>query len=164
MKELSLYKSYGYSFMPKLAFDFVSMIEKQAGVVYQSMGLIIPVITSSTLVLIATQQKASLLEIARRLDIPHQLAAQRVKTLLKLQVISADKDNSDKRRTNYQLTAMGQQQHQLLLTYLQHADKVFAALTIELGVDLMAVLTAANSSFVERPLTSRIHQGELHHD
>ena len=159
MKELSLYKNYGHSFLPKLAFDFVSMVEKQAGAVYQDMGLVIPVITSSTLVLIANQEKASLLEIARGLGIPHQLAAQRVKALLKLHVIDADKDNADKRRTNYQLTASGNQQHQLLLTYLSHADKVFAALTEEFGVDLMAVLTAVNKSFAERPLASRIREG-----
>ncbi len=159
MKEMNLYKHYGHSFMPKLAFDFVSIVEKQAGAVYQRMGLVIPVITSSTLALIADQEKASLLEIARGLNISHQLAAQRVKTLLKLNVIVADKDNTDKRRTNYQLTALGVQQQQLLLTYLSHADKVFAALTEEFGVDLIEVLTAVNQSFTERPLASRIREG-----
>ncbi len=161
MKDMHLYKNYGHSFLPKLAFDFVSMIEKQAGIVYKQMELIIPVITSSTLILIADQGTASLLEIARGLGIPHQLAAQRVKALLKLQVIVADKDSADKRRTNYQLTTLGTQQHQVLLTYLEHADKVFAALTEEFGVDLMEVLSAVNKSFVERPLANRIREGGI---
>lgn len=161
MEDMHFYKNYGHSFLPKLAFDFVSMVEKQAGIVYQQMELIIPVITSSTLILIAEQGTASLLEIARGLGIPHQLAAQRVKALLKLQVIVADKDSADKRRTNYQLTTLGTQQHQILLTYLDHADKVFAALTEEFGVDLMEVLTAVNKSFVERPLANRIPEGGI---
>ncbi|WP_462152242.1 hypothetical protein [Pseudoalteromonas xiamenensis] len=161
MKEQSLYESYGHSFMPKQAFDFVSLIEKQAGVVFQWMGLIIPVITASTLTLIAEKKSISLLEIARGLGIPHQLAAQRVKTLLKLNIIVGDKDESDKRRTNYQLTPLGEQQNHLLINYLFHADRVFSALTEEIGVDLMAALKAANQSFEERPLTERISEGRV---
>ncbi|MFQ3191140.1 MAG: conjugal transfer/entry exclusion protein [Paraglaciecola sp.] len=85
---------YKRSFTPKLAWDFASFMEKQAVPVYEQFGLTIPDITSSTLCIIAEYKKASLLEVASALKISHQLAAQRVKTLLQLGIICIEKDRA----------------------------------------------------------------------
>lgn len=143
-------------FMPKLAYDFASLIEKQAKPVYETMGLIIPVITSSTVVFIFENKTASLLDIARGLEITHQLASQRVKILLKLGIIQAFKDTSDKRKTNYQLTEFGIEQSKVLSSYLDKASLVFSELNEELGCDLMELLFKVNNSFQVNSLQSRI--------
>ena len=83
----------GYT--PKQALDFSSLMEKQAKPVYERMGIIFPVITSSTVNFIAEFKTVSLLEIARGLNIPHQLASQRIKILLKLDIVSPHKDPQD---------------------------------------------------------------------
>lgn len=67
-------------------------MEKQAAPVYEQFGLTIPVITSSTLCIIAEYKKASLLKVTSALKISHQLAAQRVKTLLQLGIVCTEKD------------------------------------------------------------------------
>lgn len=143
-------------FTPKLALDFASLIEKQAKPVYERMGLIIPVITSSTVVALMEHETLSLLDIARYLEVPHQLASQRVKALLKLNVISAFKDSSDKRKTNYQLTEIGIEQGNILMDYLNQADLVFEELNKELGLDLKSFLTQLNKSFEATTLEQRI--------
>ena len=160
VKELNLPQRYKRSFTPKLAWDFASVMEKQAAPVYGKLGLEIPVITSSTLCLIAEQKQASLLEVARALGITHQLAAQRVKTLLQLDIIFADKDKSDKRRTNYALTAKGQKQNTLLGQYLRQAEQAFLELNEELNIDLMLLLEKVNTCFAKRSLGQRIFKEE----
>lgn len=156
MNNLSLPLRYKRSFTPKLAWDFAATMEKQAAPVYQQFGLIIPVITSSTLCFIAEHKKSSLLEIARALGTTHQLAAQRVKILLQLELISADKDPDDKRRTNYTLTAKGVKQNELLDKYLLQAEQAFIELNQELELDLMLVLEQVNSCFAKRSLLERM--------
>ncbi|WP_448568044.1 hypothetical protein [Thalassotalea ganghwensis] len=147
-------------FLPKEAFDFASLMEKQAKPVYEEMGIVIPVITTSTLVLIQQLKVASLLDIARGLNISHQLAAQRIKSLMKLQLLYAEKDVSDKRKTNYSLTELGEAQAQLVSAYLDQADQVFAELNIEFGRDLMKLLKQVNQSFVKKTLQQRIYSEE----
>lgn len=142
-------------FTPKLALDFSSLIEKQAKPVYEQVGLIIPVITSSTVVVLIEREAASLLDIARELDIPHQLVSQRVKALLKLSVICAYKDPHDKRKTNYQLTEFGIAQGNILMDYLDQADLVFEELNNELGLDLKSILKQLNKSFELTTLEQR---------
>ena len=144
----------GYT--PKQSLDFSSLMEKQAKPVYERMGIIFPVITSSTVNFIAEFKTVSLLEIARGLDIPHQLVSQRIKILLKLDIVSAHKDPQDKRKTNYKLTQLGVAQNELFAAYLSSADKVFNELDAELGVDLMALLSLVNKSFANKSLEQRI--------
>jgi DNA-binding MarR family transcriptional regulator len=156
MKKLNLPPRFKRSFTPKLAWDFASSMEKQAAVVYEKMGLIIPVITSSTLCFISEQKKVTLLEVSRALGISHQLAAQRVKTLLQLDIILASQDPSDKRRTNYLLTAKGHKQNKLLDTYLIQVEQTFIELNEELDIDLMLLLEQVNNCFAKCSLYQRI--------
>lgn len=133
-----------------------SLMEKQAAPVYEQFGLTIPDITSSTLCIIAEYKKASLLEVASALKISHQLAAQRVKTLLQLGIISTEKDQSDKRRTYYSLTAKGRKKNKLLNGYLIKAERAVLALNQELGIYLMQLLVKVNQSFSKLSLYQRI--------
>lgn len=150
----------GRGFTPKLAMDFASIMEKQAKPVYESIGIVFPVITSSTVSVIDKNQSASLLDVARALDVPHQLAAQRIKKLLKLNIISPHKDIEDKRKTYYQLTEFGKTQSELLNFYLSKADNVFSDLNDEIGIDFMALLQQVNESFKARDLFQRIFSEE----
>ena len=148
--------NYKRSFTPKLAYDFASLIEKQAAPVYEKLGLTIPVITSSTLYVIAEYERASLLEVSSALGVVHQLASLRIKTLLKLGIISTEKDMSDKRRTYYSLTAKGRAQNMLLNEYLIKAEHAFLELNRELDIDVMKLLEQVNQSFAKQSLYQRI--------
>ena len=145
------------AFTPKLALDFVALIEKQAKPVYESMGIEFPVITSSTVHMLGHYQQASLSDIAKALDISHQLASQRVKSLLKLAHITPEKDAFDKRRTIYKLTKLGIEQHKLLLKYLAVTDSVFEKLNSELNVKFNMLFNELHASFSGNSLMQRIN-------
>lgn len=149
-----------YAFTPKAALDFAFLIEKQAESVYKKLGIHFPVITSSTVHHIGTAKEASLVEIARALEISHQLTSQRVKTLIDLDIIEANKDSQDKRRTVYSLTRSGKRQFTKLCDYLDKAEAVFVELNQELEVDFLELLKRAKLAFLERTIYQRIFSEE----
>jgi DNA-binding MarR family transcriptional regulator len=131
------------AFMAKRVFDLHLLILKQAEQVYTDRGIVFPVSVSSTVLFIASVKGASLAAIARALGHPHQLIAQRVKTLLKLGLVIGRQDSHDKRRTFYKLTKAGQKQSELLNDYCTEAAIAFNHLSAELGVDLHQLLDRA---------------------
>ncbi len=144
------------AFTGKMALDLAYLIEAQAEGVYVQRDIIFPVIASSTMLFMDSVESASLLEIAKALGHPHQLVAQRIKTLLNLKLLKAKGDASDKRRTLYSLTSAGRIQTQRLKDYCADASLAFIALSAELGVDLQHVLRNARVNLKQTPLGKRI--------
>ena len=143
------------AFTAKMAYDFAMLVGRQAESVYQSMGIAFPVTVSSTVLYLTKVKASSLAEIARALDHPHQLIAQRLKTLLKLELIESKPDPSDRRRTEYRLTKKGKSQGKHLQKYCSEADGIFSDLSTELGVDLLAALRNAHAALQDVPLSRR---------
>ncbi|MFC7049405.1 MarR family winged helix-turn-helix transcriptional regulator [Emcibacter nanhaiensis] len=143
------------AFTGKMALDFAMLISRQAETVYEDRGIEFPVIVSSTLLCLAEVGSASLVEIARTLDHPHQLVAQRVKTMAKLDLITSAPDPDDRRRTIFRLTPKGWQQANLLKDYRRDAALVFSALSEEVSADLLALLHQAVTALKDKPLADR---------
>ena len=143
------------AFTPKMALEFAMLSQKQAESVYEKEGITFPVSASSTVLYLTKVKSASLLQIARALNHSHQLIAQRLKTLSKLELIDSMPDPDDGRRTAYQLTRQGREVSARLQTYLDVAGDVFEALSEEIGLDLLSVLRAAVTALEETPLAHR---------
>lgn len=148
------------AFLSKRVYDFHLLINKQADKVYKNKGIIFPVATSSTVLFLSTIDSASLAQIARALDHPHQLIAQRVKALLKLELIEGTQDSKDKRRTLYHLTQTGLIQSQLLNDYCKEAADAFNSLSKEVGVDLHVTLNKACTALERTPFSERFPSGK----
>jgi DNA-binding MarR family transcriptional regulator len=143
------------AFMAKRIFDLHLLILKQAEQVYQTKEMIFPVAVSSTLLFLASVKSASLAQTAKALGQPHQLIAQRIKTLLKLKLIVSSPDKNDKRRTLYKLTKLGKSQHALLDEYCLEAEVAFNDLSNELGIDLHHLLNRTYESLETKTFAQR---------
>lgn len=143
------------AFTGKMALDFAFLIATQAEDVYKNKGICFPVTVSSTLLFLTRVQAASLLEISAALGHQHQLVAQRIKILLKLELIEANADALDRRRTLYRLTRVGRRQGKILQDYCGEAAQVFIELSDEVGVDLLDALHQASTALQKTPLLER---------
>ena len=143
------------AFTAKMALDFAMLVSRQAESVYQSMGISFPVTASSTVLYLTQVRAASLAEIARVLGHPHQLIAQRLKTLRKLELIESKPDRSDRRRTAHHLTKKGKTHGKRLQKYCSEADRIFSDLSDEIGVDLLSALRNAHATLQDLPLSRR---------
>ncbi len=143
------------AFTGKMALDFAFLVAAQAEEVYKDKGLCFPVTVSSTLLYLTRVKVASLLEISSALNHQHQLVAQRIKILLKLELIEANSDPMDKRRTLYRLSKTGKRQGELLQDYCNEAAQVFIDLSNEVGVNLLDSLHQASTALQRTPLSER---------
>ena len=78
------------AFTNKRFFDLVTLINEQADIVYQRLGIKFPVVVSSTVLYLAKSKEGSLTEIAKGLGMSHQLISQRIKILLNLENLIFD--------------------------------------------------------------------------
>ena len=143
------------AFTGKMALDFAFLIAAQAEDVYKNKGICFPVTVSSTLLYLTRVEEASLLEISAALGHQHQLVAQRIKILLKLELIEANADPLDKRKTLYRLNKAGKRQGKILQDYCSEAAEVFVELSNEVGVDLLGSLHQASTALQKTPLLER---------
>lgn len=151
LKELNINEA----FLAKSVFNLHLLIQKQADDVYAAKGLEFPVVVSSTLLFLSSVNKASVTQIAKALDHTHQLAAQRIKILLKLSLIEITEDSKDKRATFYKLTKKGVKQSEVLNNYCLEATIAFNSLSDELGINLQATLNNAIQALNKKTLSER---------
>ena len=146
------------AYLGKLAQDLLYLSSEQVLQIYTQRGLVIPVETSSTLAYLYHKQSAALSDIAGALDVPHQLAAQRVAKLLKLNLIDKQPDHQDARRSVLQLTVSGDKQAELLNHCMEDMAVVYAALYREIDCDLPVKLQLAIDALKHKNLATRFNE------
>jgi len=144
------------SFIGKLADDLGTLISVQIKPIYDSLGIIVPVKSCSIIHCLNQYGQSSLADLSKSLNQSHQLVKQKLPKLLKLHLISVEKDYDDKRRMLYQLTELGAFQAKLLNE--NSLEKVYQNLSLEVNADLYAVLTAAINGLKEKDLLTRFQQ------
>ena len=135
--------SFHSAYLGKRLQDLLDLAHVQMQTVYGDRGLDIPVIGSSTLQTLKPGVKLSLSDLARILNQPHQLVAQRVRKLVALGLAQGAPDPNDGRRTEYALTASGANQWRILNEIMSEAEAVNQQLFEEIEVDLIETLEAA---------------------
>ena len=153
--EFSKELSFDSAFLAKSVFDLHCLIQKQSEELYLLKGLDFPVVVSSTIMFLSTVNKASITQIANALNHAHQLAAQRVKILLKHDLIKASPDLEDKRRTLYSLTEKGIEMAKALKLYCVDAAAAFDDLSNEMGVDLQQLFNKLSAALLQRSFGDR---------
>lgn len=143
------------AYLGKHAQSWVIKSAEQIQKVYEQRGIVIPVAVSSTLHCICDNEGASLADIARHLDIPHQLVAQRIGKLTRFKLVKKCPDPNDKRRSEYFLTALGQEQAKRLMQCMDDAALIYSELFDEIGCDLAQVLLDAVKALERNPLDYR---------
>lgn len=143
------------AYLGKRLQDLLTMSHQQMQNVYEQRGLMISVEGSSTLQMFTPGSKLALADLARTLEQPHQLVAQRLQKLVRLDLVIKQPDPLDGRRTEYMLTADGEHQWQLLNKLMADAIDVNRSLFDEIGIDLLEGLEAALNALRARDFLER---------
>lgn len=143
------------AYLGKRLQDLLDLAHLQMKDVYAEAGLIIPVEGSSTLQSLKPGAGRALADLARSLDQPHQLVAQRLDKLKALKLVTRRADPKDGRRFEYFLTAEGEVQWRLLDTLMQRLIEVNRALFKEIECDLVSRLDDAVKALKSRAYTQR---------
>ncbi|MEM8547086.1 MAG: MarR family transcriptional regulator [Pseudomonadota bacterium] len=143
------------AFLGKAAQDLLTLSSAQVAVVYEQRGLDIPVEVSSTLLFLNQHERSVLTDVATALDIPHQLAAQRVAKLGRRGLIAREKDSEDRRRAYLTLTPAGRAQAQVLEQCMADMAVIYDELYREIDCDLPTKLLQAIDSLKRCDLATR---------
>ena len=147
----------GKALLGKRAEDLSNLIEEQSQPIFDSLGIIVPIKSCSTLLSLFELQQASVTDLARQLDHSHQLVKQKLPKLLKLGVIQQSPDKEDKRRTLYSLTPKGEAQSQKIKEYLKQSEKLVDSISKDIGVDIFDAIDNAIKAMKERSLLDRFN-------
>lgn len=133
-----------------------TLISAQGESLLLDAGITFPSRASSAVLLIGERGSASTADIAAALELPHQLATQRVELLLNLGIFNRIDDPQDKRRKILKLTAKGAKELKLLNRALDDANHAFEALFDEIECDLQNVLERTISALLEQSVLDRV--------
>ncbi|GAA4351920.1 winged helix DNA-binding protein [Kangiella taiwanensis] len=147
----------GKALLGKRAEDLSNLIEEQSQPIFDSLGIIVPIKSCSTLLSLFELQQASVTDLARQLDQSHQLVKQKLPKLLKLEVIQQSPDKEDKRRTLYSLTPEGLVQSKKIKEYLMLSEKLVDSISKDIGVDIFDAIDNAIKAMKERSLLDRFN-------
>lgn len=147
----------GKALLGKRAEDLSNLIEEQSQPIFDSLGIIVPIKSCSTLLSLFELQQASVTDLARQLDQSHQLVKQKLPKLLKLEVIQQSPDKKDKRRTLYMLTPKGVAQSKKIKEYLKQSEKLVDSISKDIGVDVFDAIDKAIHSMKDKSLLDRFN-------
>ncbi len=144
------------AYLGKHCLDLLTLSSDQAAEVYAQRGLAIPLEVSSTLQYLHRQGSLSVADIAKALNLPHQLASQRVEKLAKAKLVRRKADPNDKRRFQLLLTEKGREQAELLEQCMADIARIYEELFQEIGCDLSETLPAATAALQSVPIAERL--------
>lgn len=153
-----------YAFLAKSVFDLHNLIQAQSAELYTEKEMGFPVWASSTILLLSKVDTASIMEISKDLNLSHQLASQRIKAMLNLELVEGLKDPNDKRRTLYKLTPNGLKKSKILELYCDDAEVAFKDLSSEVGVDIQSILNSAITALTAKSFGERFPEHDYSYD
>jgi DNA-binding MarR family transcriptional regulator len=134
----------------------VDLIVDQGDELLRDAGLSFAARAASTILLVHERDKVSTADIARELHQPHQLATQRVETLIASGLLKRRNDPQDGRRKILSLTVKGTREAESLKLTLHQAQQAFQEVYDEVEVNLGAVALRAIEALNRNSLAARI--------
>ena len=131
------------------------LIAEQSQVVFDTMGIVIPVRSCSLMTVLATLGTASASDLARELGHSHQLVMQKIPKLVRLGLIQQRGDDDDARRRLFIPTDAGLSQLAKLAQCSVLIREAYAGLFAEVG-DVRQLVDRAADALNERPLDKRL--------
>ena len=143
------------AYLGKRVHDLLTTLTDQLALVYRANGITVPVPTSSTVQFLSENQDCSAADIARSLDITHQLATQRIEKLRKAGLVEKQLDQEDGRRVCWRLTADGKLQAHRLSSCMLNAIQVHESLFEETGINLLEAIDTIQAALAKQSLAQR---------
>lgn len=146
------------AFVSNKLLRLVELIALQGEDLLRDAEITIPSRAVACTLFVGDKGQVSLADIAKALNEPHQLTAQRVEGLIQLGLLERKDDPDDRRRKALSLTRKGKAQHQRLLVRLTEIEQALSDLYAEIKCDLPAVLESAMDALHRTPLLDRIRK------
>ena len=137
-----------------------NLLNKQQNELLAAQNLGVPSRTVTTLMVLRRKGPSSVTSIARVLTISHQLAAQRVKILKKLDLIIEKDESGDRRVTILELTETGEKLSNAIEVLWRDVDKAYQDMFQETGFNLNEVLGETYRALTKSPLSERIRMAK----
>lgn len=132
------------------------LIAEQSQMVFDTMGIVIPVRSCSLMTVLAALGTASATDLARELGHSHQLVMQKIPKLLRLGLIQQRNDDEDARRRIFTPTDEGLAQLAKFEQCTVLIRDAYAGLFAEVG-DVRQFVDRAINALNEKPLDKRIN-------
>ena len=145
----------GPGFLGLQLYHGLKLIDEQGDEVLAASGLDLPAHLSSTLVALKRYGPMSAADLSKLLDMPHQLATQRLRHLRELEFIIESRDPDDRRRIIITLSDTGQDWADGLDQFATEMGQVYQTIFDEIGVDLHAALIAFHKALRAQTLGER---------
>ena len=141
------------SFLGRLSEALSATIEEQTRVLFDDVGIVVPVRSCSLLTALGQAGEASAAELAQILGQSHQLVLQKCPALVRLGLVTQHPDPTDARRKLLRLTDEGRAQLAMVKTYSEDITGVYERLFEETG-DVHAMILKTLRALKEQPLRS----------
>ena len=143
-------------FLGKKADDLSHLISKQSKSIFDKIGIIIPVKSTSLVICLDNKQKLSVVEIANELGQSRQLIIQKIPKLEQLGLIKPETVADDKRRKLYVLTDTGQEQVKKILKIQNDITMIYENLFDEINVNLFDAIDKTIKALNSKNLDQRL--------
>jgi DNA-binding MarR family transcriptional regulator len=131
------------------------LIEEQSEIVLRRYDVTIPVKSCSLVAVLSALGSATAAELARSLDVSHQLVLQKIPKLLKLGLIEIEQDQDDARKKRFTLTAEGLSQNEQFQRSRVLIRAAYVEMFAEVG-DLFDLTSKTAAALRKRPLAERV--------
>ncbi|MEM7359399.1 MAG: MarR family transcriptional regulator [Pseudomonadota bacterium] len=128
------------------------LIESQSKEVFQQAGIEVPVKSCKAFMTIGDRGRISSADIAREIQVSHQLVKQKLTTLEKRSLIGSEEDPLDKRKRLLILTPEGKKQYAELQRLLPRFERTYNSLYEKVGFKLIEQLERVHQELLENPL------------
>lgn len=132
------------------------LIAEQSKMVFDRMGVVIPVRSCSLITVLAKLGTASASDLARELGHSHQLVMQKIPKLVSLGLIEHRNDHNDARRRVFHLTDEGVAQLEKFEQSTALIRTAYVGLFAEVG-DVKQFVDRTADALNQRPLDKRMH-------
>ncbi len=149
-------QNWGAGFVAYYATRFADTLAKQGEEIMREKGWKTPPLSVSTVLYLHAQNGASVTDISNAVGSSHQLTAQRIKELEKLNLAKRVPNKNDKRSRLIMLTPIGQEEAEELGKFMQEVQQIFSQLETEIGCNLSEKIIEAERCMQKNTLKDRL--------
>ncbi len=154
------YQKLGNAFLAHYARRLADLINDQGTEVLQQLDLLTPSSSISTMIFLSENQDITGAKLAEALGVSHQMATQRINSLIKLTLIERITSPTDKRAKHIVLTPKGHMEVIKIKPFLQKMTVVFEEFTDDLGFNLSEIFQKAEAALSDISLKQRFNDIE----
>ncbi|WP_196140791.1 MarR family winged helix-turn-helix transcriptional regulator [Aliikangiella sp. G2MR2-5] len=146
----------GSPYLAHFARRLADLIIEQGTTILLEKGMVTPSTALSTVFYLDNNQNVTVACLANALSVSHQMATQRINSLIKLGLVTKGSSDKDKRAKYVVLTRKGKEEVKQLIPFVQNLARAFEELESDLECQLTQVIRDAEKSLLETPLKERL--------